>query len=129
MEWLAFAVNWEKVVGLTLALFGAILAVVRYFWGRVNSRVETGVSGLKAGHHDIARRLDAVEEDVGSIRSKVEKSERRLHTLEGKLGLLASKEDLALVNINLAKIEATGQATSSKVDSLYRGVIDRAERS
>lgn len=125
MEWLS---SGDKALGLLIATIGLLGGLGRWFWGRVSKRVSEGVSGLTVGHNDITRRLAAVEGDVKGLHDDMRRVEKQMSGVEHRLHSLASKQDLNALAITLAKVEATGDATSQKVDSLYRGVLARAER-
>ncbi len=123
MEFLDFLTTGQKFLGVILGLIALIGMIVRTFWKRVSRQVDDGVSDLKVGHGDVLRRLNDVEVDVGQIKDDLTLVKERVTNLDRRMS-----QDIHEVNVKLARIETTNDRTSNMVDTLYRGVLDRAEK-
>ena len=118
----------KELIGLILAVIALGGAVAGWFWKRVSANVATNVSGLTSGHAAIQRRLDEVEKDQARLGEDMKAVELRLSRVENRLGSLATKSDVNALAISMAELKVTGAQTAQMVDTLYRGVVDRAER-
>lgn len=125
MEWIT---GGKELLGLLLALIAFLGVLGRWFWAKVSNRVKSDFSGLTTGHADIQMRLERVETDQTALRGDMRRVEGHLSTLENRMGSLSTKQDVTALAIGLAEVKATGLATSQMVDSLYRGVVARADR-
>lgn len=126
MSWLEWALSGEKLVGLLLSIVAIFGGFGRWFWKRVSSRVDTGVSSLMSGHKNIEHRLKAVEDDVSSVQSKITSLDGDVRGMAMRINQLSSKEDVHRVSVNLARLEEKSSATNTMVDSLYQGMMAMA---
>ena len=129
MDWLVDgALSWEKILAFIVTLFGAIGAVVSWFWRKVSSRVSAGVTGVEKGQAAIMARLKEVEKDVEAVQSDVGGLQTRMSDVEKSLSNLATSREVAAVDRQIAGLTAQVNAQSTTMRMLYEAAM-RADSS
>lgn len=120
MSWFEWATAGDKLVGVLLGLMGLLAAIARWFWSRVSSRVSDGVSGLAAGHSEIARRLTDVESDLSEMRGDMGRLRSRVGTIEARLDTLATAKDVAELSVAIARQTGVLEQQGTQLTVLYK---------
>lgn len=124
-EWLSFG---QKALAFVVMAVTALTSVGIWFWGRVDKRVTSGVSGLAVGHQSIEKRLEAVEGTVKKLHSDNDNVRARLSTIEKTMSQLVTSKELHELAVLVARLGATQEAQANMTRMLYEAA-QRAEKS
>jgi predicted nuclease with TOPRIM domain len=124
LSWITFG---EALFAFLMGIIGAIVALQKWFWGRVNSNVSASMSSLVKGHESIVKRLDTVEGSMGQVREDLERMRGRMNKIETRIESLATKTDLHELTVQVARFGAGVEAQANMTRMLYEAA-QRAEK-
>lgn len=113
----------ELIVGLVLTLLTTIMGIFVWLERRQRSYVSDMTGGLEEGHRTIDARLGKVERQMGQIDRDIDQVGDRVRTVEAQMQSLATKTDISLLQVSLARQEERSAATDGKVDTIYRAAM------
>ncbi|AXI50405.1 hypothetical protein [Sulfitobacter sp. SK025] len=119
MDWFSWFSEGQKLLGFIVLIVTSLAAVGRWFWGRVSTRVNDGMSGLQVGHQSIEKRLVAVEGSLGKVNDDLGRVRVRMSTIESRIDLLATAREQHDLAILVARIGASQEAQGNMVRMLY----------
>lgn len=121
LEWVSSA---DRLVGFIVAMFGISGAIFAWFQRRSRSFVGRQTAHLSSGQARQADRLSTVEQRLDQMDDHMQSLDKRTSQIEARLPSLATREDVAQINIQMAALQATSTQTASKVDTIYRAALE-----
>lgn len=119
----------DIVVGLMLALGGALLSAIVWYDRRGRSYVDGRVATVDAGRAETHRRLDVLERRIEEVDGDVEQTIRRLGVIEAHIAALATREQVADLRERMGHMEGSVQRIGGQLDTLYRAAMRSGDAS